>query len=42
MKQKLEAQKNNIKRLKDQKLAELKAYNVKDKYVTDLEKYKLK
>lgn len=41
MKQKVKATKENIERIKEEKLAMLKGLNVADKYVTPLIKYKL-
>lgn len=41
MKQKVLQIKNNIERIKEEKLSELKSLNVQEKYVTPLEKYKL-
>ena len=41
MKQKVLGIKQNIERIKEEKLAELKSLNVQDKYVTPLVKYKL-
>lgn len=41
MKQKVLEIKQNIEKIKDEKLAELKSLNVQDKYVAPLTKYKL-
>lgn len=42
MKQKLEAEKRRLEVIKESKLNELLNLNINQKYVTDLQKYKIK
>jgi hypothetical protein len=42
MKQKLESYRHKIEQIKEEKLGELKSLNVKPKYVSDLERFKIK